>query len=548
MWILAGPDELYLIATSQAPDLMSGVGMRLDFSEEPRPAPPAGQVRWLHLSDFHFRENVSWDRRTTLQALLPWAEKLKKRELGPDLVFLTGDVAFSGKRGEYDQAKDFLTKLAARLDLDPREHFFVVPGNHDVDQGRIKPAETSIRNALTSQKAVEDVLRDKPTMEFLAPRLEEFYTFTERLLGPPRTWTPALPWEVARCTVRDLDVAILALNSAWASGPNDARDLLVGEAQLRAALKQASGASLRIALVHHPSGELREFDRKKLKKICSGPDGVHFLLDGHLHDGEVQTTHGSRRELVELTAGAVYTEGSWPRRFFLTEVDLAAGRGRLHGFTWNEDRDAWTPDMDLSDDGVSSLELPAELRFTSGASPAQTVPAVRREALSARYRAQAVKFHGRVRWVGFAASPQRRPVEVPELFVPLSMTVQKPGSGTNSDAEPGPPERLTTAELLGKLAAGAAPDSDPQGGEIRPARVVLLGDPGSGKTTLCGFATVVLGGGLRGVADGEPPPLDVATLARLETSEVLPLFLPFRAYVRRSHDLSLPEFLEEQAR
>ncbi|MCP4657661.1 MAG: hypothetical protein GY856_19820, partial [bacterium] len=39
-----------------------------------------------------------------------------------------------------------------------------------------------------------------------------------------------------------------------------------------------------------------------------------------------------------------------------------------------------------------------------------------------------------------------------------------------------------------------------------------------------------------------------ATLARLETSEVLPLFLPFRAYVRRSHDLSLPEFLEEQAR
>ncbi|NJL29487.1 MAG: NACHT domain-containing protein [Thermoanaerobaculia bacterium] len=76
----------------------------------------------------------------------------------------------------------------------------------------------------------------------------------------------------------------------------------------------------------------------------------------------------------------------------------------------------------------------------------------------------------------------------------------------------------------------------PQKGERTP-RAVVLGDPGSGKTTLCRFAAVLLAGeaALEKVAVGD---------------EVLPLFLPFREYVRHcreSGDCGLLAFLEQEA-
>jgi predicted NACHT family NTPase len=125
-----------------------------------------------------------------------------------------------------------------------------------------------------------------------------------------------------------------------------------------------------------------------------------------------------------------------------------------------------------------------------------------------------------VRFVGFADHRPRPNVQVPELFVPLRLE-------TRDEKKKG----WTTKELVDHLL------DKPADGK-RAARVAVLGDPGSGKTTLCRFAAVVIAGetdceGLR------------------VTDEILPLFLPFRDYVRvcrETNDRSLVEYLEEQAR
>jgi predicted MPP superfamily phosphohydrolase len=76
--------------------------------------------RWLHLSDLHFREDERWDRRATLQALIAKTSELKEKGLAPDLVFVTGDIAWSGKPKEYEQATRFFHELNKVLDLDPK--------------------------------------------------------------------------------------------------------------------------------------------------------------------------------------------------------------------------------------------------------------------------------------------------------------------------------------------------------------------------------------------------------------------------------------------
>jgi len=144
LFVLAGPPRLFDLAEGNAPDFWSIVSPKRTLKEAPAWTTAGGRLRWLHLSDLHFKETERWDRRATLQALLRKMEELKGQGLGPDLVFVTGDIAKSGKRQEYEQAERFFAELAQKLGLTPREHWFLVPGNHDVDRtkmaGRTRPS------------------------------------------------------------------------------------------------------------------------------------------------------------------------------------------------------------------------------------------------------------------------------------------------------------------------------------------------------------------------------------------------------------------------
>ncbi len=540
MWVLAGPAEMIRLAHEHAMHVLTGVAVRLNVYEEPRSlarvTTPARPIRWLHLSDFHFQALERWDRRATLTALLKHAEGLKERDLAPDFVFITGDVAFSGKRKEYEQAERFFTALAEKLGVEPRERFFLVPGNHDIDRAAIGPVDDSILNGLTSQEAIEQVLGDPRTMGFLARRLEEFYAFTVRFLGAARGWHNDRPWRVDVREVEGVQVGILQLNSAWTSGrAAEQGKLLVGEAQVRQALAEAADAFFKIALVHHPVADLADVDRASLEKVVGASGGIHFLLRGHLHRGRAVAGLMPDGFLAELAAGAAYVAGDYPKSHLLTEVDLGAGTSRVHFYRYrSRGQGSWVADSDAvesSTDGVWSFDLPPELKLERAVAAAGApLSAERRATLTARYRAAAAAVHGTVRFVGFADSRPRRNVEVPELFVPLRLRRR----GREEEGEEDGKKGWTTAELLRRLLRQPR-DEKPR---RSAARLVVLGDPGSGKTTLCRFAAVVLAGE-HAVGGVEP------------AEELLPMLLPFREYVRSCREQgerSLLAFLAEQAR
>ena len=101
-------------------------------------------MRVLHISDLHFGTFVDKDTGKLKYAhVFTTAGKIDPRGLysiliadpeltdPPDLVVISGDIAWSGTPEDYAYATEFVKLLRKAW---PKSHFVITPGNHDVDQ------------------------------------------------------------------------------------------------------------------------------------------------------------------------------------------------------------------------------------------------------------------------------------------------------------------------------------------------------------------------------------------------------------------------------
>ena len=89
-------------------------------------------ILWLHLSDFH----VGMDDYAQRKLFAEITSELKRRidgGEGPDFVFITGDIANTGIKDQYnDFFESFIIDLIDALEENSEAKIFMVPGNHDV--------------------------------------------------------------------------------------------------------------------------------------------------------------------------------------------------------------------------------------------------------------------------------------------------------------------------------------------------------------------------------------------------------------------------------
>ena len=91
------------------------------------------QLCWLHLSDFHFKETEKWSQDVVLHSLLTDVSNRYSNHDPIDFIFITGDLAFSGKCEEYLIVEDFLNQLLKNTGV-PADRLLIVPGNHDINR------------------------------------------------------------------------------------------------------------------------------------------------------------------------------------------------------------------------------------------------------------------------------------------------------------------------------------------------------------------------------------------------------------------------------
>jgi predicted phosphodiesterase len=265
-------------------------------------------VRWLHISDFHLKADDAYDHDTVLDALITSIPTLMRRFGKVDLVIASGDIAFSGKKGEYARAEAFFSKLLSAVGLG-RERLFLVPGNHDIDRS----LNSGLSRGPRTREEADLYFGLNKKIVHLEHRMSEFEKWHNEFFGKVRHIDLRKTYSIENVNINGVTVALALFNTAsFSMDESDSGKLFVGRRCVQEAVSilNANPADLHLSVMHHPLSWLSAIESANIKALLS--DNFHCILSGHLHENEIEDIRGSSGAALFFSAGATYQTRKWP--------------------------------------------------------------------------------------------------------------------------------------------------------------------------------------------------------------------------------------------
>jgi predicted phosphodiesterase len=263
-------------------------------------------LTFLHLSDIHFSEldgpaGHQADERVR-ELMLDDIELIANR-VGPmDAILLVGDVANTGKEGEYRLASEFLDSAANLIGCE-REKLCCVPGNHDIDRDSHDGLHEAVRRSLRVlpheevSESLQRLLREERGADVLLDPLSEYNRFA--LQYGCAIDRDEITWKPKAFNLDGSGLLVHGATSAWICDATDFYDrdehrIVVGDFQCLAIREPVS-----IAMIHHPARWVRDAQR-----VQPWLNRAQVLLTGHEHAAGIEPQ--ARR--VQIASGAVTPE------------------------------------------------------------------------------------------------------------------------------------------------------------------------------------------------------------------------------------------------
>ncbi|WP_258090109.1 metallophosphoesterase [Serratia liquefaciens] len=286
----------------------------------------------LHLSDIHFRRSevsTAQDPNVHLRNELVRDVENQCAMLGPpDVIIISGDIAFAGDPDEFNFATQWLATLCDVCGCSMAS-VFVVPGNHDVvrslaDRYYVQLAHKAIKAANDPSAEIAIQMSHPETQRMLYESLDNYNQFALQF------FCDLLPPERTRAT-RDLTLndgstlRLWGLNSAFlSSGYDQEGDLFVDPASMQ--IMRTDGV-VNLVVTHHHLSWLRQ--RREFEDHLN--DVAPIQIFGHVHMNRIDIN----RDYVRLTASAANPdrrEAGWEPGYNLIELSVEGGHEnrRLH--------------------------------------------------------------------------------------------------------------------------------------------------------------------------------------------------------------------------
>ncbi|KXS30988.1 MAG: putative phosphohydrolase [Candidatus Gallionella acididurans] len=271
----------------------------------------------LHLSDIHIRTK---DDDILKRGNAIGRAVFKDLSMADGVVVLvTGDIAYSGKRTEYELAKKLFDDVVKciKSEKDVPVHVLMCPGNHDCD---FEAGTPDVRDILveTIRKTRPDEIKDTIISECTSIQ-NEFSAFRNSFnLTPPCYEHPL--WQTHKIIIKDRTVLFHLLNVAWMSKmKEDPSAIVFPIKRFEEVVEMKSDAT--IVSFHHPMNWFSQASYRPFKQFTK--KAAHLILTGHEHTQSAafidDTDSG---ESVAVDGGVLQEEGVKTSRFNVVILDL----------------------------------------------------------------------------------------------------------------------------------------------------------------------------------------------------------------------------------
>lgn len=191
-------------------------------------------------------------------------------------LVLSGDIAFSGERAQYEVAENALRRVSEELNswAVNKVHVVVGPGNHDL---KFAAVNESLRATLV---AADEIDGDSPEdiVAPLAPLQAEFFAFADRVEGGVACRKNFLLRELD-VKIGDFLLKVVSLNTSWSSRLHEVPGSLRMPRSML--VDVAKGADFSIVVGHHPLNWFTPRDAVGLSEWIDRNGDVVFW--GHEH-------------------------------------------------------------------------------------------------------------------------------------------------------------------------------------------------------------------------------------------------------------------------
>jgi predicted phosphodiesterase len=316
-------------------------------------------LRVLQFSDIHFSSRSAGQRiehDDVREQLLADLTQLNRPPV--DLILIAGDIAYSGKRNEYQRAAQWLERARIASSC-PLGRVLSVPGNHDVDRNRITTSTKLIHRSLRTAglPQAEDELLSIATAgdPSLLDKLAEYQTFAASY--GCFFESPSLPrWERSFSLAPYRTLTLTGLTTVQVCDDEDAKDaMLLGKHQY--IIPRTPGVE-RVVIMHHSLEWLK--DRQPATNYLASR--ARILIVGHEHVQNLQKTitpNGDERLLI--ASGALTGEGNEPYVYRYNIIDLDSLPEAptpclsvtIFPRIWSREKTAFRPDYESTDQDAS---------------------------------------------------------------------------------------------------------------------------------------------------------------------------------------------------
>jgi len=286
------------------------------------------KILLCQLSDIHFKadkKNIIMERVRRITAVIN--SKIVNHD--ECFIVLSGDIAFSGNKDEYNIATEFVMELLEECNSE-NIHFLAVPGNHDCDFSK----DDSIRKLIVGK--IDEPFLDLSMLERCCSIQNEFFEFFAGIKDHTAEVFSNKLHTGHAYTVNGKTILFNLINTAWMSRKKEEAGRIVVPVDQFKEFDPTS-YDVVVTMYHHPYGWFEPTNGHRFKQIIEKTSDI--ILTGHEHTWE-KTSIAVRDSITTdyYHGGVLQDHEKFDQSDFnLVTIDLEDSIYRYENYSWKKD-------------------------------------------------------------------------------------------------------------------------------------------------------------------------------------------------------------------